>query len=1383
MSTAMQKITASLFFALGLASAGAQTNSTEVLGTVTANQVSNGLGFNLDANQDWQFAAAAAAGATHARFDCTWSMVEQQTAPPLNRPADPQYVETSDCLKAFASSAKYGIHPTVVAGFGAPYHAILTVTAPNGAPIGATSVDIEFVSGVGGDTLANIKWPYDYFSAPASVTSTTYGKLSYHGSYEGTFITSVKLKDATHATLTFASATIDPMPADGTQYTINEILYPSAASTDPTDPAVTEYGNYVNFLANDMAAHGLTGDVEIWNEPPWLADPWDDRGDLYDRALWPGNETVGKAGQLFANFGFVANIQNQRFPDGITATWNGTSGNGTSSVLGPSMLGDTGVTFNQPATVVTKESFHPYGITPEESNWTTSCIEAAAAASAYPANNPYHCLLSGEHNSNAIAAVFGDIKAKLINPAYGVGHSVTETGAIPMKAGYKLQQARFVIRQYLAYEADGITPVEFYKLYDAQALPDPAFSFVQQAGKTSFYSANPQFTTLAGFMADINQISSMPVQPYTLADLASVVNYSGTYPLTSAHMVGSRTGAKANSEMFAVWQRSVTPCDATLSQCGDIESWLEQASPAPGPVTVRIPSGMSVTSLMNLTTRIPVSYQSSGATISFQVADDPIGILVDPVADDATSKDTIPTTIVVTGPSGATTYGSPSAFTAILTPETGSASSSNGEAVLFYNNQTLLGTGSLNGGVATLNVSTIPVGTSTVVARFAGDSKLTGSIAFTSTTVTQAAPNLTFAPVAPQSYGVAPIRITATSPSTGGIHYSVASGPGRLAEDKNPGTIVTITGTGTVVLNAAQDAKGNYTAAKTQVSFVVNSASLAFAPIAAQTYGTAPFMVSASSSSKAAIQYSVVSGPARISGTVVTLTGVGTVVLGAKQGATSVRTSFLVNPETTSLALSSIADQSYGSGPITLTATSDSSAAIIYSVVSGPARITGNTLTLTGAGVVVVNASQAATGNYAAASAQVSFTVHSGATSLTLSPIANQTYGSGSIRLSATSNSPAAITYSVVSGPATVAGNVLTPTGSGTIVVGASQSASGNFGAATAQVSFSVASATTSLFLGPIATQTYGNGPVNLAATSNSPATITYAVVSGPATISRSVISINGVGVVVVSATQQSSGSFSGATVTGTFTVLPETPTLSFAPIATQTLGGGTVSIVATSPSSGAISYFVVSGPASIAGNTLTLSAPGVVVVGARQAASGVYAAASQQTSFSVLAEASSTSLNVAPIGAQVYGAVPFNVSATSNSPGAITYKVVSGPGRMRGSSVSLVGIGTVVINVDQAASGKYPAARAQMSFPVNPGALTVNPINTQSVGAGPLILHAISASPAVITFQIVSGPARLSGSSLTVLGSGTVVVGASQPASGSYPAASAQTTFQVVAN
>ncbi|MGA2888236.1 MAG: sugar-binding protein [Terracidiphilus sp.] len=64
----------------------------------------------------------------------------------------------------------------------------------------------------------------------------------------------------------------------------------------------------------------------------------------------------------------------------------------------------------------------------------------------------------------------------------------------------------------------------------------------------------------------------------------------------------------------------------------------------------------------------------------------------------------------------------------------------------------------------------------------------------------------------------------------------------------------------------------------------------------------------------------------------------------------------------------------YGVPPITLSATASSGLAVSFSVVSGPATISGNTLTITGVGTVVIAANQPGNANYMAA-AQVTNTI------------------------------------------------------------------------------------------------------------------------------------------------------------------------------------------------------------------------------------------------------------------------------------------------------------------------------------------------------------------------------------------------------------------------
>jgi hypothetical protein len=689
-------------------------------------------------------------------------------------------------------------------------------------------------------------------------------------------------------------------------------------------------------------------------------------------------------------------------------------------------------------------------------------------------------------------------------------------------------------------------------------------------------------------------------------------------------------------------------------------------------------------------------------------------------------------------------------------------------------------------GPATISGSTVSLigsGTVTLKATQLAYGTYTGATALTSFAVSGIAPTLSVDPIPTQTFGALSFPVTASSNSVAPITFSVLSGPATIM-----GNYVTLTGTGTVTLQASQAVSQNYSAGTAVGSFSVLTATptLGFNPMSTPVYGQPPFPVAVTSNSTGAITYSVISGPATVSGNMVTVTGAGVVAMQADQVAAgnyrsgTTTTYFTVYPATTNLAFAQIANQTYGASPFAVSATSNSTGVITYSVVSGPAAVSGNIVSVTGTGTVVLQASQAAAGAYSAATASTSFTVSSTTTSLAFAAIGSKIYGASPFAVSATSNSPGAITYAVVSGPATLSGNTVTLTGSGAVVLQANQAAASPYSASSVTTSFNVAPATPALVFAPVANQTFGAAPFAVSATSNSNGAITYVVQNGPATISGDVVSLTGSGTVTLAASQAASAPYAAATVSTSFTISGAGSGLAFVPIANQTYGAAPFTVSATSSSSSAITFSVLSGPATISANRITLTGTGTVTVQASQAAAGSYLASSVSTSFGV--SAAPATLTFAPVANQIYGAAPFAISASSNSSGAITYSVVGGPATVSGNTVTLSGAGSVTLQATQAASGSYAAATANTTFTVSAEtpALAFSSIGNQTYGSAPFAISASSKSSGAITYTVVSGPATVSGNLVTLTGSGTVVLQASQAASGSYASTSASTTFTI---
>ena len=320
-------------------------------------------------------------------------------------------------------------------------------------------------------------------------------------------------------------------------------------------------------------------------------------------------------------------------------------------------------------------------------------------------------------------------------------------------------------------------------------------------------------------------------------------------------------------------------------------------------------------------------------------------------------------------------------------------------------------------------------------------------------------------------------------------------------------------------------------------------------------------------------------------------------------------------PKSQTITFPAIANTTYAKVPITLEATATSGLAVTYTIVSGPATVSGNMLTITGVGSITVQANQAGNSSYSAAPAvNQSFTVSKARQTITFPAIGNQNVGAPPITLMATASSGLAVTYTVVSGPATVSGSTLTVTGAGTVMVKATQAGNVDYTAATAVTqSFTVSQssqASQTITFPTIPTTTYGM-TVTLNATASSGLAVSYSVTSGPATVSGNTVTLTGVGSVTIQATQAGNASYLAAPpVSQSFTVNQAAQTITFPGAGTQTVGGK-LKLTATASSGLAVTYTLVSGPAKLANGILSFTAAGSAVVTANQAGNADYNAAS----------------------------------------------------------------------------------------------------------------------------------------------------------------------------
>ena len=239
-----------------------------------------------------------------------------------------------------------------------------------------------------------------------------------------------------------------------------------------------------------------------------------------------------------------------------------------------------------------------------------------------------------------------------------------------------------------------------------------------------------------------------------------------------------------------------------------------------------------------------------------------------------------------------------------------------------------------------------------------------------------------------------------TSTSTGAWSYS--SGNTNVATVS--GSTLTIRGAGTALITATQASKGIYGAASTSSLLTVagKATTLWVFTIPAKVYGAAAFALTPpSSTSTGAWSYnSGNTNVATISGNTVTIRGVGMAVITAAQVANgnyasaSKSATLTVSTAVPSLSGFTIPSKIYRDAPFTLTAPSSPSGGSISYMSSNPkvATVSGNTVTIRGAGTAVITVTQAASGNYSTKSVSATLTVAKASQTITFSTPATNTF-------------------------------------------------------------------------------------------------------------------------------------------------------------------------------------------------------------------------------------------------------------------------------------------------------------------------------------------------------------------------------------------------------
>lgn len=336
------------------------------------------------------------------------------------------------------------------------------------------------------------------------------------------------------------------------------------------------------------------------------------------------------------------------------------------------------------------------------------------------------------------------------------------------------------------------------------------------------------------------------------------------------------------------------------------------------------------------------------------------------------------------------------------------------------------------------------------------------------------------------------------------------------------------------------------------------------------------------------------------------------------------------------------------------------------------------------------------------------------------------------------SGEPIAFSVPPDNGVASISGSTVTLLGAGTVTITANQAGNSDYNAAPAVTQTLVvnpASQSITFSLGALASVVYSPGrTIDLAGTATGGASgepVTFSVsTDNVITISGTTATIVGAGTVTITANEAGTANYSAAppvTQLLTVTAAPQVISFSLDTIGNVAYGPSkTVSLSGTATGGGsgnAVSFSVPenNGVATINGNTLTVVGVGSVQITANQSGNGDYNAATAVTETLVVTQAPQTiTFSLGGLAGQTF--VPnatFSLAglATGGPSGnPVTFSVPdnNGVASVNGTTVTLLGVGTVEITANQAGNADYAAAApVQSLLTVTPGSPVITSDNS----------------------------------------------------------------------
>ena len=364
--------------------------------------------------------------------------------------------------------------------------------------------------------------------------------------------------------------------------------------------------------------------------------------------------------------------------------------------------------------------------------------------------------------------------------------------------------------------------------------------------------------------------------------------------------------------------------------------------------------------------------------------------------------------------------------------------------------------------LAGTTVTIVTTGACTIAVSQAGDSNYNpASVVTQDIIIAPASQTIGFGPQPDRAFSTAAFALNPQASASSGLPVSYSSLTPSICSVKGSNVTAVTLGTCTIAADQVGSATYNPAPQVTQNILITEATqSITFPAQAGKLFSATPFVLNplATASSGLAVSYSSASpSVCSVKGSSVTTLSLGVCTIAADQAgnasygaAAQVTQDIIISQASQSITFGAQGGQVYGAAPFALKplATASSGLAVSYKSLSASVcSISGNTVTIVGAGSCTIAANQAGNANYAAAAqATQNITIAKADQTVSFGAQGRQTVGSFAFNPLATTSSGLDPNYaSATPKVCTVSGNTVTALMVGTCTINAGQLGNGNY--------------------------------------------------------------------------------------------------------------------------------------------------------------------------------------------------------------------------------------------------------------------------------------------------------------------------------------------------